>query len=87
MYLTKKQKDIFNYIKDYIDDKEYSPSLKEIGEYFDNMSTSGVFYHLKALEKKGVIKKRVFDTRSIEIVETLDETARGAGGFGSTGRN
>jgi repressor LexA len=73
MYLTKRQKEIYDYIKDYIDKNGYSPSLKELAENCGSMSTAGVFNHINALIKKGLIKKTPYRTRALELIERQAE--------------
>jgi repressor LexA len=75
MYLTKRQREIFNNIKDYIKDHGYSPSLKELAETCGSMSTAGVFNHINALIKKGVVKKTPYGRRALELIENPVEPA------------
>ena len=51
----------------------YAPSIPEIGKRFRITSTRGVFDHLKALEKKGYIKR--VGTRAIDIVSQSGRSA------------
>ena len=51
MELTSRQKEIFNFIKVFIKERGYPPSVREIGEHF-NIYPRAAFDHLKALEKK-----------------------------------
>lgn len=67
--ITAKQQEILNFMKQYILDKGYPPSVREIGEAVQLKSTSSVFSHLEALEKKGAIKRDPSKTRSIEILD------------------
>ena len=54
--LTPRQKQIFEYIKKYIKDKKYSPSLEEIAKRF-RLTKSTIHQHLRSLEKEGHISK------------------------------
>jgi len=65
--ITKRQKQIFNYIKKFIIKNEYAPSLEEIKEHFSLKSVSTIHQHIKALETKGFIKKFAHQHRNIEI--------------------
>jgi repressor LexA len=64
--LTFKQKRIYDFLSNTIREKGYAPSIPEIGKSFKIASTRGVFDHLKALEKKGYIRR--VGKRAIEIV-------------------
>ena len=67
--LTEKQKKIFWYLWNTMADEGYTPTFREIGEYFSIKSTFGVNRHLEALEKKGFIKKIKYKSRRIEILK------------------
>jgi len=64
--LTLKQKQIFEYIKKYINKKDYSPSLEEIGKYF-RLAKSTIHQHIETLKEKGYLNKLDHQARSIEI--------------------
>ena len=55
--LYKRQKDILNFVRDYIDKYGYSPTLGEIAEAMGLSSLATVHEHLMALVKKGAIRK------------------------------
>lgn len=57
MYLTEKQKRIYQFIKQYIDRYDIAPSYEEIKKRFGFRSISTVFDHIKTLERKGFITK------------------------------
>jgi len=65
--LTKRQKEILDFIKKYIKDSGYSPSLKEIGKKFKLSSIATVHQHIENLKEKGYLKKIGNHPRSIEI--------------------
>ena len=67
--LTKKQKSIYDYLNEYIVDKGYAPSIKEICDHFGTTSVSTMHKQLIALEKKGYIKRIPKMSRAIEMVE------------------
>jgi len=67
--LTKRQKQILEYIKKFIKAKGYSPSLEDIRRHFRLSTKSGIHDHLKALEEKGYITRAKNKARSIEILE------------------
>jgi repressor LexA len=72
--LTEKQERILNFIVDYVDDKGYPPSIREIGNAFGISSLRGVTVHLDALERKGYIK-RASTSRSITVLRKHPTTA------------
>jgi len=55
--LTSRQKEIYDFLLRTIREKGYAPSIPEIGRRFKIASTNGVSDHLKALEKKGYIRR------------------------------
>lgn len=87
--LTDRQSEILNFIKDYIRQNGFTPSIREIGSAFGIKSTNGVSAHLDALEKKGVLKREWRIARSIALKESggfqsipiFGKNAEGAGFF------
>ena len=67
--LTKKQTLIYNYIKDFLEQNNYSPSYREIMDGLGLTSVSAVAEHIDNLVAKGAIKKVPGAARSLEIVE------------------
>ncbi|MEX2582762.1 MAG: helix-turn-helix domain-containing protein, partial [Gemmatimonadota bacterium] len=57
MPLTKRQKEILDYIGAFIEDQGYAPSFEEIAEAFGYASLATVHEHLSNLERKGYIRK------------------------------
>ena len=55
--LTKRQSEIYDYIKHVVQTKGYPPSVREIGEAVGLASSSTVHGHLSRLEEKGYIKR------------------------------
>jgi repressor LexA len=68
MHLTKRQREIYEYLKDHIRNRQYAPSIAEIGKQFHLSSPATVHKHLSHLEKKGVIRKQQNLSRAIEVV-------------------
>ncbi|WP_251859558.1 transcriptional repressor LexA [Clostridium sp. Marseille-Q2269] len=64
-----KQNEVYNFIKLQIKEKGYPPSVREICRAVGLSSTSSVHFHLKRLEKEGLIKRDSSKTRAIEIVD------------------
>src|SRR5437763_4327150 len=65
--LTEKQKRIYEFIRSKIESRGYGPTVREIGLAFEIRSPNGVMCHLKALEKKGLIKREGFSARAIQL--------------------
>src|SRR5438874_1901077 len=72
--LTDKQQRILTFLEDYVNDKGYPPSIREIGNHFNISSLRGVTVHLDALERKGMIK-RANTSRSITIIGKTGATS------------
>src|SRR2546428_386851 len=70
--LTARQKAIYDFLLKTIREKGFAPSIPEIGKQFKIASTNGVSDHLKALEKKGYIRR--VGKRAIEVVNALGKT-------------
>ncbi|MBT5651463.1 MAG: transcriptional repressor LexA [Nitrospina sp.] len=69
MHLTKRQREIYDYLKEHIRSKGYAPSIVEIGKQFQLSSPATVHKHLLHLEEKGLIRKQHNLSRAIEVVE------------------
>jgi repressor LexA len=67
MELTSRQGEIFNFIKTFIKERGYPPSVREIGKHF-NIYPRAAFDHLKALERKGYLRRRKSMSRGLEIL-------------------
>ena len=65
--LTKRQRNILQFLKRYVSRRGYPPTLREIAQNFRIKWTQGIEKHLRALQKKGYIK-RSSGARSIEIM-------------------
>ena len=71
--LTPRQKEIYDFLLKTIREKGYAPSIPEIGSRFKIASTNGVSDHLKALEKKGYIRR--VGKRALEVLTALGQPA------------
>jgi len=65
---TKRQMEIYAFIRDKIHSRGYGPTVREIGQAFKIRSPNGVVCHLKALERKGLITRGRNMSRAIELV-------------------
>jgi len=63
--LTARQKMVLDFIVNTIENHGYPPTLREIGNHMDIRSTNGVNDHLKALERKGYLKKGSLRARAL----------------------
>ncbi|MDP2708430.1 MAG: transcriptional repressor LexA [bacterium] len=68
MNLTKRQRQILDFITEFTRDSGYAPSLREIGGHFNLSSPSTIHAHVQALKKRGMLKTSFNEARSIEIV-------------------
>jgi repressor LexA len=67
--LTDRQQEIYGFIRDKIESRGYGPTVREIGQAFSIKSPNGVMCHLKALEKKKLIKREGFSARAIQLLD------------------
>jgi len=67
MVLTKRQKQILDFITRFLDEKGYSPSLVEIGGHFGLSSVATVHKHVDNLRRKGLVRKTWNANRSLEL--------------------
>ncbi len=65
--LTKRQKAVYEFIRDKIRGRGYGPTVREIGTRFKIRSPNGVVCHLRALEKKGMISREANLARAIQL--------------------
>jgi repressor LexA len=65
--ITKKQKEVLDFLNSYTKDKGYAPSLDEIRKHFKLVSVSTAHYYIDRLEKEGYLKKESNQPRSISI--------------------
>jgi repressor LexA len=76
--LYKRQKEILDYISQYIQKNGTSPTLREIANAMELSSLATVHEHLQALQKKGIIKRFEGTVRGIKILdEAIDTTMQG----------
>lgn len=66
--LTDRQQQILDFISESINGRGFPPTLREIGEHFGIKSTNGVNDHLKALEKKGFLRREDLKSRAMRPV-------------------
>jgi len=74
--LSGKQQRILDFIRTFIDDHDYPPSIRQIQEACDISSTSVVDYNLRALEKSGHIRRDREVSRAIEVLHGTGKRSR-----------
>jgi len=70
MALTKRQREILDFVEGFVRFRGYSPSFEEIAENFGYRSLATVHEHLSNLQAKGYIRKNYNESRSIELVDS-----------------
>ena len=71
MMLTKKQKELFEYLSDYIYSNSISPSFEEMKRAVNLKSKSGIHRLITSLEQRGFIRRLKHKARAMEIIKTL----------------
>ncbi len=69
--LTKRQKQVLDFIKSYKEKHVYAPSLEEIKDHLNLSSVSTAHYHVHKLEKSGYLKKENNQARSIGVRDNI----------------
>jgi repressor LexA len=82
MDLTKRQQEIFEFIKRYSESNGYPPTVRDIGKAVGLASSSTVHAHLSNLEKLGLLRRDPTKPRAMEL---LDRAAAGVRGFVNPG--
>jgi repressor LexA len=84
--LTKRQKEIFDYIRRYASKHGYPPTVREIGKAVGLTSSSTVHAHLANLEKIGLLKRDPTKPRAIELLIDKAKKALGPSGLPLVGQ-
>lgn len=71
--LTKRQRELIDFIQNFIDSNRYSPSYREIGQHFGFASLGSVYNHVTTLKKKGFLYA---DSKTSRSVTTLKEPVK-----------
>ncbi len=69
--LTKRQKEIFEFIQSFIDENGYAPSFREIAYYFEFTSTGTVAEYINILEEKGYLTREAVSARSLQLTPSF----------------
>jgi len=73
--LTKKQKELFIYLRDYISSNDISPSFEEMKNAVNLKSKSGIHRLITSLEQRGYIKRLKHKARAMEITKELQNNS------------
>ena len=74
MPVTRRQREILDFIAKHIEEKGYAPSFEEIARQFGFQSLATVHEHLTNLERKGYIRRTHNESRAIEVVPPKGQT-------------
>ena len=74
--LSEKQQRIITFLRDFLEEHDYPPSIRDIQQGCDISSTSVVDYNLKRLEEKGLIRRDREVSRAIELLDAGGRRAR-----------
>ncbi len=69
MYLTKRQKEILDFVREHVGTHGYAPTLQEIGSRFGLSSPATVYKHIEQLVQKGYLRKAPHQGRGIQLVD------------------
>jgi len=78
MHLTRRQKEILDFVTRYLNKKGYAPTIEEICEHFGLSSLATVHKHLTNLQAKGFIKRSWNRSRAMELVPSEVEVTAAA---------
>ncbi len=74
--LTKRQREILDFINDFMESNGFAPSIREIGDHFKLSSPATVHVHIENLKKKGFLKTGFNEARSIELLHIKNNFAQ-----------
>src|SRR5438094_10462757 len=74
MPVTRRQREILDFIGKHIEEKGYAPSFEEIARQFGFQSLATVHEHLTNLERKGYIRRSHNESRAIDVVPPKGQT-------------
>ncbi|HEX8854135.1 MAG TPA: transcriptional repressor LexA [Thermoleophilaceae bacterium] len=84
--LTKRQQEIFDFIKRYSAKHGYPPTVRDIGKAIGLTSSSTVHAHLANLEKLGLLRRDPTKPRALELLNKAKEAVTGSAGLPLVGR-
>jgi repressor LexA len=84
--LTKRQQEIFDYVKRYVAEHGYPPTVRDIGKAIGLASSSTVHAHLANLEKLGLLRRDPTKPRAIEVIKDKAKQAVAPAGLPVVGQ-
>jgi repressor LexA len=66
--LTKRQREIVDFIEGYVSEKRHSPSYRDIQQHFEFSSLGSVYNHIQSLKKKGIVSENTQNSRSLTLL-------------------
>jgi repressor LexA len=84
--LTKRQQEIFDFVKRYAGEHGYPPTVRDIGKAIGLTSSSTVHAHLSNLEKLGVLRRDPTKPRAIEVLAGKAKAVVGPSGLPLVGQ-
>jgi len=67
--LTQRQEDVVRFVRDYVAERHYSPSVRDVAKWF-GISPNAAWCHVKAIEAKGVMAHSPGIPRSLRLLDT-----------------
>lgn len=80
MAITRRQKEVYDFVADFVQQHGYSPSFEEIGRGLGLNSLATVHKHVSNLEKKGLVKRDYNRSRSIDLLPMRGRPRQSPGG-------
>jgi repressor LexA len=84
MALTRRQKQVYDFLARFVDEHGYSPSFEEIGEGLGLSSLATVHKHISNLEQKGLLKRDYNRSRSIDLLKPRGRMRQALSGMASS---
>jgi len=85
MALTRRQRQVYDFLAHFVDENGYSPSFEEIGEGLGLSSLATVHKHISNLEEKGLLKRDYNRSRSIDLLKPRGRMKQVLAGSGAAG--
>lgn len=90
--LTQRQQMVLDFIRQSVRERGFPPTLREIGQQMGIRSTNGVNDHLRALERKGYLKREDMKSRALcldrqQLIDLLSEGLQNSNGASANGAN
>ena len=73
MALTKRQKQVLDYLAEFIAENHYSPSFEEIARHMNLSSVATIHKHMQVLQQKGYLERKFNRSRAVEVTPKYSE--------------